>query len=154
MTIQIDTREKARAIQQIKAEFQKQNIDTITSKLWVGDYARIDNLSTVIDRKQNLLELASNVIEKRFHNEVKRASEHGIKIIFLVEHGRNIRDLIDVLFWENPRKAESPKCISGEHLFKAMNTMTERYGVEWQFCQKRDTGKRIIEILKGVGNDS
>ena len=154
MTIQIDTREKARAIQQIKAEFQKQNIDTITSKLWVGDYARIDNLSTVIDRKQNLLELASNVIEKRFHDEVKRASEHGIKIIFLVEHGRNIRDLIDVLFWENPRKAESPKCISGEHLFKAMNTMTERYGVEWQFCQKRDTGKRIIEILKGVGNDS
>ena len=154
MTIQIDTREKARAIQQIKAEFQKQNIDTITSKLWVGDYARIDNLSTVVDRKQNLLELASNVIEKRFHNEVKRASEHGIKIIFLVEHGRNIRDLIDVLFWENPRKAESPKCISGEHLFKAMNTMTERYGVEWQFCQKRDTGKRIIEILKGVGNDS
>ena len=154
MTIQIDTREKARAIQQIKAEFQKQNIDTITSKLWVGDYARIDNLSTVIDRKQNLLELASNVIEKRFHDEVKRASEHGIKIIFLVEHGRNIRDLIDVLFWDNPRKAESPKCISGEHLFKAMNTMTERYGVEWQFCQKRDTGKRIIEILKGVGNDS
>lgn len=154
MTIQIDTREKARAIQQIKAEFQKQNIDTITSKLWVGDYARIDNLSTVIDRKQNLLELASNVIEKRFHDEVKRASEHGIRIIFLVEHGRNIRDLIDVLFWENPRKAESPKCISGEHLFKAMNTMTERYGVEWQFCQKRDTGKRIIEILKGVGNDS
>ena len=153
MTIQIDTREKARAIQQIKAEFKKQNIDTITSKLWVGDYARIDNLSTVIDRKQNLLELASNVIEKRFHDEVKRASEHGIKIIFLVEHGRNIRDLIDVLFWENPRKAESPKCISGEHLFKAMNTMTERYGVEWQFCQKRDTGKRIIEILKGVGND-
>ena len=154
MTIQIDTREKARAIQQIKAEFQKQNIDTITSKLWVGDYARIDNLSTVIDRKQNLLELASNVVEKRFHDEIKRASEHGIKIIFLVEHGRNIRDLIDVLFWENPRKAESPKCISGEHLFKAMNTMTERYGVEWQFCQKRDTGKRIIEILKGVGNDS
>lgn len=154
MTIQIDTREKARAIQQIKAEFQKQNIDTITSKLWVGDYARIDNLSTVIDRKQNLLELASNVIEKRFHDEVKRASEHGIKIIFLVEHGRNIRDLIDVLFWENPRKTESPKCISGEHLFKVMNTMTERYGVEWQFCQKRDTGKRIIEILKGVGNDS
>lgn len=151
MTIQIDTREKARAIQLIKAEFQKQNIDTVTSKLWVGDYARIDNMTTVIDRKQNLLELASNVIEKRFHEEIQRAHEHGVKIIFLVEHGRDIKDLIDVLFWENPRIKESPKCISGEHLFKAMTTMSERYGVEWQFCQKKDTGKRIIEILKGVG---
>ena len=154
MTIQIDTREKARAIQQIRAEFQKQNIDTITSKLWVGDYARIDNMSTVIDRKQNLLELASNVVEKRFHAEIQRASAHGIKIIFLIEHGRKICDLVDVLFWDNPRKAESPKCISGEHLYKVMNTMSERYGVEWQFCQKKDTGKRIIEILEGVGNDS
>lgn len=153
MTIQIDTREKARAIQLIRAEFQKQNIDTVTSKLWVGDYARIDNMTTVIDRKQNLLELASNVIEKRFHAEIKRAAEHGVKIVFLVEHGRGINDLIDVLFWENPRKAESPKCISGEHLYKAMKTMSARYGVEWQFCQKRDTGKRIIKILEGVGHD-
>ena len=73
--------------------------------------------------------------------------EKGVKIIFLVEHGRDINDLIDVLFWENPRKKESPKCISGEHLYKSMLTLSERYGVEWQFCQKKDTGKRIIEIL-------
>ena len=150
MIIQIDTREKARAIQQIKAEFAKQNIETITSKLYVGDYARIDNLTTVIDRKQNLNELAANITEDRFHSEIKRAYEHGIRIIFLIEHGRNVRDLIDVLFWNNPRKAESPRCISGEHLYKCMNTLSDRYGVEWQFCQKHETGKRIIEILKGI----
>ena len=150
MIIQIDTREKARAIQQIKREFDKQNIETITSKLYVGDYARIDNLTTVIDRKQNLNELAGNVVEKRFHKEIQRAHEHGIKIIFLIEHGRGISDLIDVLFWENPRIKESPRCISGEHLFKSMNTLSDRYGVEWAFCQKRDTGKRIIEILKDI----
>ena len=147
MTIQIDTREKARAIQSIKAEFARQGVETITSKLWVGDYARIDNMTTVIDRKQNLLELASNVIEKRFHAEIQRAHAKGVKIIFLVEHGRNVNDLIDVLFWENPRKKESPRCISGEHLYKSMLTLSERYGVEWQFCQKKDTGKRIIQIL-------
>lgn len=150
MTIQIDTREKARAIQLIRAEFKRQNIKTITSKLYVGDYARIDNMTTVIDRKQNLNELAGNVIEKRFHTEIQRAHEHGIKIIFLIEHGRNIRDLIDVLFWDNPRLKESPRCISGDHLFKCMNTMTDRYGVEWQFCTKSETGKRIIEILKSL----
>ena len=150
MTIQIDTREKARAIASIRAEFKRQGIDTVTSKLWVGDYARIDNLTTVIDRKQNLSELAGNVIEKRFHAEIKRASEHGVKIIFLIEHGRGVKDLIDVLFWENPRLKESPRCISGEHLFKSMVTISERYNVEWQFCDKRSTGKRIIQILESL----
>ena len=150
MIIQIDTREKARAIQQIKAEFARQHIETITSKLYVGDYARIDNLMTVIDRKQNLNELAGNVIEKRFHAEIQRAHEHGIKIIFLIEHGRDVKDLIDVLLWQNPRRRESPRCISGEHLFKSMNTLSDRYGVEWRFCQKAETGKRIIEILKEI----
>ena len=150
MIIQIDTREKARAIQQIKAEFSRQGIETITSKLYVGDYARLDNMTTVIDRKQNLNELAGNVVEKRFHEEIKRASAHGIHIIFLVEHGKGIKDLIDVLFWENPRIKESPRCISGEHLFKSMTTLSERYGVEWQFCTKRETGRRIVEILENI----
>lgn len=153
MIIQIDTREKARAIQAIKAEFARQGVETITSKLWVGDYARIDNLTTVIDRKQNLNELAGNIVEKRFHNEIQRAYDHGVKIIFLVEHGPGIKDLLDVLFWNNPRLKESPRCISGEHLYKSMNTLSERYGVEWEFCQKKDTGRRIIEILRDIEND-
>ena len=153
MDIIIDTREKARAIKQIIAEFQKQGMRTISSKLWVGDYARIDNQTVVVDRKQNLLELAANVCEDRFHKEIHRAAEHDVKIVFLCEHGQGVKDLIDVLFWENPRKKESPKCISGEHLFKAMNSMSEKYGVEWQFCTKAETGKRIIEILKGLDDD-
>ena len=153
MIIQIDTREKARAIQQIRATFSEQGVETITSKLWVGDYARIDNLTTVIDRKQNLNELAGNIVEKRFHSEVQRASEKGIKIIFLIEHGPGVKDLIDVLFWDNPRLKESPRCISGEHLYKSMLTLSERYGVEWEFCQKKDTGRRIIEILGSIKND-
>ena len=147
MTIQIDPRAKARALPSLTPEFARQGVETITSKLWVGDYARLDNLTTVIDRKQNLNELAGNIIEKRFHNEIQRAYEHGVKIIFLIEHGPGVRDLIDVLFWTNPRIKESPRCISGEHLYKSMTTLSERYGVEWQFCQKRETGKRIIEIL-------
>lgn len=149
----IDTREKARAIRQILAEFQRQGIRTISSKLWVGDYARIDNQTVVVDRKQNLLELASNVCEDRFHKEIHRAHEHNVKIVFLCEHGHGVRDLIDVLFWENPRKKESPKCISGEHLYKSMCSMSEKYGVEWEFCTKAETGKRIIEILKGLDHD-
>ena len=150
MTVISDTREKARAIRKIIATFTRCGIPYISSKLWVGDYARLDNQMVVIDRKQNLNELAGNIIEPRFHSEIQRAHEHGIKIIFLIEHGRSVRDLIDVLFWKNPRLKESPRCISGEHLYKSMNTLSERYGVEWQFCTKRETGKRIIEILEKI----
>lgn len=146
-TVIIDTREKARAIKQILKTFDNCGVPHVSSKLWVGDYARMDNQMIVVDRKQNLLELASNVCEKRFHEEMKRASEHGVKIVFLVEHGDPVKDLIDVLFWQNPRLKESPKCISGDHLFKSMVSMSERYGVEWQFCTKAETGHRIMEIL-------
>ena len=70
-----------------------------------------------------------------------------MKIVFLVEHGDSIKELIDVLFWENPRRKESPKCINGDHLYKSMISMSERYGVEWKFCTKEETGHRIMEIL-------
>lgn len=148
MTIQVDTREKARAIQKVLAEFSRQGIEYVSSKLWVGDYARIDNMTTVIDRKQNLNELAGNVIENRFHDEIHRAAEKGVKIVFLIEHGDNIKDMFDVLYWVNPRIKESPHCISGEHLFKSMTSMSQKYGVEWRFCNKNETGKKIIEILE------
>lgn len=147
MTVIIDTREKARAIRKIIGTFERCGISYISSKLWVGDYARLDNQLTVIDRKQNLNELASNLCEKRFHAEIKRAHAHGVKIIFLVEHGEPIRELTDVLFWENPRRAESPKCINGDHLYKSMLSISERYGAEWSFCTKEETGHRIMEIL-------
>lgn len=38
---------------------------------------------------------------------------------------------------------------TGEELFKAMVTMAEKYGVEWVFCDKKETGKRIVELLGG-----
>jgi ribosome-associated protein len=38
---------------------------------------------------------------------------------------------------------------TGEELYKTMVTMQEKYGCEFLFCQKSETGKRIIEILSG-----
>ena len=38
LTIQIDTREKARAIKKIVAEFEKQGVKHFSSKLYVRDY--------------------------------------------------------------------------------------------------------------------
>ena len=149
MTIQVDTREKARAIEGIIKEFDKQGVTHFSSKLYVGDYVNLENSFLVVDRKQNLLEVCSNVCQqhKRFVNEIKRAKAAGIKIIFLVEHGKNIKSLEDVKNWVNPRLKESPLAVSGERLYKILSTLERKYGVEFRFCDKRNTGKRIIEIL-------
>ena len=149
MTIQVDTREKARAIEGIIKEFDKQGVTHFSSKLYVGDYVNLENSFLVVDRKQNLLEVCSNVCQqhKRFVNEIKRAKAAGIKIIFLVEHGKNIKSLEDVKEWVNPRLKESPLAVSGERLYKILSTLERTYGVEFLFCDKRNTGKKIIEIL-------
>ena len=150
MTIQVDTREKARAIEGIIKEFDKQGVTHFSSKLYVGDYVNLENSFLVVDRKQNLLEVCSNVCQqhKRFVNEIKRAKAAGIKIIFLVEHGKNIKSLEDVKNWVNPRLKESPLAVSGERLYKILSTLERRYGVEFRFCDKRnictniDSGRR------------
>jgi ERCC4-type nuclease len=167
MTIQVDSREHQHAIQDILAEFNKQGVKHYTSKLFVGDYMSLDNPRLVIDRKQNLHELCGNVCQQheRFRAEMQRAKENGIKIIFLCEHGRNIKTLDDVLWWTNPRETyrekvkgvwvtKHRKVMQGDTLFKILNTMQNRYGVEFLFCEKKDTGKRIIELLRGGSNDS
>lgn len=151
MVIQVDSREKARAIQKIIAEFDNRGIKWFVSKLPVGDYQSLDNPRLVIDRKQNLLELCGNVCQqhKRFKAELERANEYGIKLIVLCEHGRGIKSLQDVMAWENPRLKESPLAVSGERLFRILTAMSNKYGVEFLFCTKQETGKRIIEILSG-----
>lgn len=151
MVIQIDSREKSRAIQRILEYFDKNDVKHFISKLPVGDYMSYDNPRLVIDRKQNLLEVAQNVAQghERFIKEIKRANEFEIKIVFLVEHGGNIHTLEDVQGWKNPRLTNSPLALSGERLFKIMTAIQGKYGVEWLFCDKRSTGKRIVEILGG-----
>lgn len=149
MICQIDSREKARAIQKILAEFESQGVKHFVSKLPVGDYMNLDNPKTVIDRKQSLAEIAVNVGQDhaRFKRELERAEEYGIHLIFLVEHGGAIKTLEDVQNWNNPRLKEHPLALTGTRLYKIMLTMQNKYGIEWLFCDKRCTGKRIIELL-------
>lgn len=149
MTIQIDTREKERAVKKILAEFDRRNITHISSKLYVGDYMSFDNPRVIIDRKQNLLEICTNVCQqkKRFTAELARASQAGIKLIILCEHSKDIKTLDDVKQWINPRLKESPMAVSGERLYKILLSLKNRYNVEFEFCGKANTGSRIIELL-------
>lgn len=149
--IVVDTREHPQAIRKILTYFESHGVTVIRSKLYVGDYQRIDHGLLVVDRKQNLTEIASNLTQghKRFRDELERAKQAKIELVVLCEHGGQIKTLEDVAEWKNPRLRESPNAITGERMYKVMKTMSERYGVQWRFCDKRQTGKVIMEILGG-----
>ena len=150
MTIQIDTREKSRAIRKIIKYFDEKEIKHISSKLYVGDYVNLANPLIVIDRKQNLNELCSNVCQGhlRFISEIERANDAGIHLIFLVEHGQGIKKIDDVNSWYNPRLKQSPLAVSGKRLFKILYSIQKKYGVDFVFCEKKNTGEKIVELLE------
>ena len=148
----VDTREKPRAIVRILAEFDRRGLEYVRRKLDFADYADPDRLpGPVIDRKQNLGEIAKNVTtdRKRLDREIERCNAAGCQMIFLIEHGNRIRKLEDVIGWKNPRLKESPYAISGDRLYKIMKAMEGYYGIRWEFCNKQSTGRRIIELLGG-----
>lgn len=129
--------------------FDKNGIEAVRMKLDVGDYMLDPYGRVSVDRKQNLTEVVGNVCQqhKRFSAECKRAMDSGIKLIILVEHGGSIKTLEDVQNWVNPRLEVSPYAVSGKRLYQIMRTYEAKYGVRWEFCDKRSTGRRIVELL-------
>ena len=148
-----DTREKQNAIGKINRQFEEAGYKVVRSKLIVGDYQFLDNPHFVVDRKQDLQELCGNVCQQhqRFKAELKRANDLGIKVCVLVEHGSNISCLEDVKTWVNPRLKSSPKATKGETLFKILQTLSWNYDVDFKFCNKGETGLKIIELLERCG---
>ena len=168
MDIQIDSREKARAIRKIIETFDEAGTKHFSSKLLVGDYMSLDNPRLIIDRKQNLTELCSNVCQDhtRFRRELLLAKENDIQLIILVEHGKGIRQLSDVIWWENPRRWKrrrnpetgrweevETQAMQAETLYKILCTQERKYGVRFLFCEKEETGREIIRILGGGAVD-
>mgnify|MGYP002623065536 CR=1 FL=1 len=149
MTIQIDSREHKKERERIEAQLDRLEVKHFVSKLYVGDYQSLDNAKLVVDRKKDLQELCGNVSQQheRFRNELIRAQDAGIQVVILCEHGGTIHCLEDVTFWTNPRKKYNPKAMDGWLLFKILNTMRSKYGIRFEFCDKRVTGRRIVEIL-------
>lgn len=140
-----DTREQKNA--HVKAYFDRHGIPYIEKKLETGDYM-IEGGTISVDRKRTLEELSCNLLnpqdKKRFMREVKRAREQGIQLVVLCEHGKGVKELRDVAQWQS---SYSP--VTGRALMDAMYRVSVSYGVRFEFCSKRSTGKRIVEILEG-----
>lgn len=164
MNIQVDSREHKSEWERIQKQFDSLGIKYFRSKLYVGDYQSLDNPRLVIDRKKDLQELCGNVCQQheRFKAELVRAIQSGIKIVILCEHGEDIKTMEDVYFWQNPRKHKviwktvngkrvktvvSDKAVDGNQLYKSLCTIRDRYNVDFVFCTKEETGRKIVEIL-------
>lgn len=159
-TIVIDTREKSGKKDHIISKFDKYDVKHVRSKLYVGDYALLNNQSVVVDVKQGLHEVYSNLIQdhERFRTECIRAQEAGIRLIVLVEEPR-VRTLDDVQTWVNPRdiiyrkQAEKGQAtqkaapVSSKRLMNIMRTMSELYQCEWSFTPKERCGETILMLL-------
>lgn len=160
MIIEMDTREKAHATVLIKEAFTRAGIQFVSTKLYVADYRSLENPKFVIDRKRNLEEIYENlchgeVVEnkvktkkKRLKEEAKRAHELGIKMVVLCEHGGSIKCLEDVKSWSNPRLKISPYAWDGNKLYREMLKFAKEYDIDFVFCSKKQTGRRIIELLE------
>lgn len=166
LTIQIDTREHKAELKRIEQQFDAMGVEHFRSKCFVGDYQSIDNGRLVVDRKKDLQEIIGNVTtqHERFRRELVRASQAGIKIVVLCEHGKGIQTMDDVRKWHNPRldmmkfavvdgkacKVKAyPNATTGERLAKTLESISERYDVRFVFCQPSETGETIVRLLGG-----
>lgn len=167
MTIIQDTREQIGRHNHVLDGFKQFGIKVIRSKLPFGDYTRIDNMTTIIDTKKDMSEVYNNLIQQhdRFTNECKSAFSAGVHLVILIEQS-GINSIQDVANWQNPRIMRWERLrdahksgkrmkeqlspyppVSSERLCKAMQTIAERYHIEWRFCDKADTARTICEIL-------
>lgn len=142
----VDTREKGH--KKILEYFNKNNIDYIVSKLDYGDYMIYKDNSVVIDRKDSLLELAGNLCHTTSHQrilrEIERSKQDNCKdFIFLIAESK-IKSVDDIKNWSSPHTK-----VKGTTLLKIMQTMKKKYNVRFIFCQKKNMGERIIELLGG-----
>lgn len=138
-----DSREKKNA--NVLGYFLKKNIPFLIKKLETGDYMNSEKMNVTIDRKRNLQELCTNLFSKdssRFWKEIRRSKDEHIKMYILCEHGGNIKSIKDVCNWRNNYGS-----VTGKKLMEEIYRVHIAYGIEFVFCDKRSTGKKILELL-------
>ncbi len=110
-----------------------------------------------VDTKKDFLEIASNLTKehKRFKAECVKAQEAGCQLVILIEE---IPPFGRVDMWESPVFTHSGRNYTAGQpmtranpalLNKIMDTMHERYGVRFEFCDRSQTGRILLAILTG-----
>lgn len=150
----VDSREHQKQIKRLLETFDEAGIQHESTKLLFGDYMDYNNPGLVIDRKQNIAELAKNctVEHERFRRELERAQKAGATLIVLVEQNRykdrdewiQVESINDLIRWSSPHTQ-----IRGEKIYRVLASWTAKFPLRVEFCDKRSTGRKILEILYG-----
>lgn len=154
----VDSREKPKAIERTLQYFSDHGIEYEVSKLLFGDYMDWNRPGVVIDRKQNIAELAKNctVEHERFRREMDKARKAGATLVVLVEQNRykdrgewvEVDSIEDLLRWSSPHTM-----VRGEKVYRVLASWTAKYPLRVVFCDKRSTGRKIVEILYSDENE-
>lgn len=169
--ILIDTRQQAGKHEHKDRWFTAHGVETVHQCLEFGDYM-VDGSNISVDTKRNVAEIAQNITGRnhaRFKRECQRAQAAGYRLVVLVENLNGYTKVAHVAAWtndhcthckmyrqricnpKNPQgkcvKHRTMKPIQGSRLAKAMTTMSERYGVVFEFCHPKDAARRICELL-------
>ena len=149
-----DTREKKN--QHILKYFDSVHMQYATNKLDFGDYSDWEGRGAVVERKQDIAEIAQNCTRghDRFRRELERARSSGRRMVILIEQNRykdrdkwiHVDDISDLMLWSSPHTT-----IRGEKVYRVLRAWCSKYNLDVQFCDKRQTGKKILEII--YGND-
>ena len=152
----VDSREKPKAINTILKEFERSRVKYSVTKLFIGDYMEYSNPLLIVDRKQNIAELAKNCTadHNRFKAELERVKEVGAELVILVEQNRyydrdkwiRVGTIEDLMLWSSPHTT-----IRGEKVYRVLRAWMAKYPIRVEFCDKRQTGARILEIIYGEG---
>ena len=140
----VDTREKGN--KKILEYFDSVGQDYIISKLDAGDYTLFKDFSTIIDKKDGLLELSHNLCNslehERIKREIQRAKDLGCEnFIFLIQDNK-IKTAEDIKNWSSTHTK-----VRGETLLKIMNTMRKKYAIRFIIVPKKKMGEMIINLL-------
>ena len=156
MVILEDTRNQAGKHRNIKQQLAMLGHQVARSKLYVGDYQLANSGKIVVDTKKDMLELAMDLCRDhvRFRRECEKARDAGIKLIILTEEELPVGGLAN---WQSPKwktagkghKAGDPiSQVQAETLYKQIHTMSSRYGVEFRFCRRDETGQLLASLLE------
>ena len=167
MILICDSRQQAGKHKNIDAYCKRMGIEQVTQCLENGDYMEGErdengNVHPVgkisVDTKFSIMELSKDIMSRdheRFRNCCIRAKEQGIQLVILIEEEppKGKIALWEVPKWETSdrfhRKGDPMTLVNPEALRKAMLTMWQKYGVIFEFCTRKKSPARVIQILKG-----
>jgi hypothetical protein len=91
-----------------------------------------------VDTKQSIGELANDLVNDDFglNRKYRKCYEQNIHLIVLIEED-GYTNLSDICKWKNKHGK-----LSGRQLMEKMYRLHVSYGVEFLFCNRKETGKK------------